>query len=271
MPETLTIRTLLGYRFLDAATDRPVSGRLRVTAQSVGGGRTVEAYRTASGAYAFGLLPGLRAYTYPGAEAPPAPREFWVEVVDLEGRFLPVAHRVTLPRDAGSPPSESALVTFYLFSAPSRPVPSGLAVVRADLVDPTAEPPAGRSEAPAAHAVLEVEVDGATHLGLADEHGRVLVLFPYPAVSVTLSGSPPSGESPLGEQTWDATVRVRYEPDARRSRPGSDVPELASLRDQAPAAPFGSPPGPEMPVVLRFGEDLVLRSGDGPLSISPSP
>lgn len=266
MSETLTIRTLLGYRFLDAATDRPVSGRLRVTARSSGGGRAVEAYRTASGAYAFGLLPGLRAYSYPGDETPPAPRELWVEIVDLEGRFLPVSHRVTVPRDAGSPPGGSALVEFYLFSAPSRPVPPGVAVVRADLVEPLAGP----APAPAAHAVVEVEVGGATHFGVADAAGRAVVFLPYPAVSVTLSGSPPSGESSLGSQVWDATVRVRYEPGARRTRPGSDVPELASLFAQG-LATWGSPPSLERPAVLRYGDDLVLRSGDGPLAISPAP
>lgn len=259
MPETLTIRTLLGYRFLDAATERPVGGRLRVTAWPVGGGRRAEAYRTASGAYAFGLLPGLRAAAYPGVDPAPAPREFWVEVTDPEGRFLPVAHRVMIPRTA-SPPDDGALVTFYLFSAPSRSVPAGLAVVRADLVDPAG--------APAGHAVVEAEVDGAAHFGLADALGRAVVVFPSPTVSAALPGSPPEGAAPLGEQTWDATVRIRYQPSAQQTRPGSDVPELASLRAQA-LADLGSL-GPERSAVLRYGRDLVLRSDGGPLVASPS-
>lgn len=267
MPETLTLRTLLGLRVLDAATDAVVRDGLRVAAQPVGGGRVVEAYRTASGAFAFGVLPGLRALAVPGPDPAPPDREFWVEVGDLRGRFVTVRTRLSVPRRAGSPPeAASALADFYLFSAPSRPAPPGAGEIRVDVES---------SGAPAAYAVVEADVDGRTHYGIADERGRAVVYVPYPAASIALAGSPPSGAAPLADQTWPVTLRVRYEPGAVGLAPplrggGPPVPDLATLFDQGPAT-WGPPPAPDRAESLRLGEPLVLRSADGPVSITPAP
>lgn len=271
MPETLTLRTLLGYRFLDAATGAPVRDGLRVLARPVGGGRVVEGYRTASGAVAFGVLPGLRALAMPGPDPAPPDRAFWVEVADLEGRFATVRTRVSVPRRGGSPPEAvSALADFYLFSTPSRPSPPGAAEVRVDLV---------ANGEPAALAVVEAEVEGRTHFGIADEWGRAVVYVPYPAASIALTGSPPSGAAPLTDQTWPVTLRVRYEPDAVAFAPplrggGPPVPDLATLVGQG-LATWDAPGGTERAEDLRLGEPLVLRSTPppegGPLAITPAP
>lgn len=268
MPDVLTLRTLLGYRFLDAATGALVADGLRVTARAVGGGRTVEGFRTASGAVAFGVLPGLRALAVPGPDPEPPDREFWVEVEDAARRFVTVRRRVSVPRRAGSPPGPApALADFYLFSRPERPPPPGVGEVRVELV-------AGGE--PAAFAVVEAEVDGQTRYGIADARGRAVVYVPYPAASIALVGSPPSGAAPLTDQAWPVTLRARYEPDAvdlapPLRGPGPPVPDLATLFDQRAAA-WGSPPAPDLEAELRLGEPLVLRSAPppagGPLALT---
>lgn len=271
MPEALTLRTLLGLRVLDAATGAVVRDGLRVSARPVGGGRVVEGYRTASGAVAFGVLPGLRALAVPGPDPAPPDREFWVEVRDLDGRFMAVRTRVSVPRRAGSPPEAApALADFYLFSSPARPAPPGVGEIRVDLE---------ADGAPAAFAVVEADVDGRTHYGIADEEGRAVVYVPYPAASIALVGSPPSGAAPLTDQRWPVTLRVRYEPDAVALAPplrggGPPVPDLATLFAQG-LATWGSAPGPDLTAEIRLGEPLVLRSAPppagGPLVLTPVP
>ena len=271
MPEALTLRTLLGYRFLDAATGALVRDGLRVTARAVGGGRTVEAVRTASGAAAFGVLPGLRALAVPGPDPEPPDREFWVEVADARARFATVRTRVSVPRRAGSPPEAApALADFYLFSTPQRTPPAAAGEVRVELE---------AGGAPAAFAVVEADVDGRTHYGIADGRGSAVVYVPYPAASIALTGSPPSGAAPLADQAWPVTLRVRYEPGAVAFAPplrggGPPVPDLATLFGQGLAS-WGSPPVTDRAETLRLGEPLVLRSAPppagGPVAIAPAP
>lgn len=271
MPETLTLRTLLGLRLLDAATDRLVREGVRVTARPVGGGRTTEGYRTASGAIAFGVLPGLRALAVPGPDPVPPDREFWVEVADLAGRFATTRARISVPRRAGSPPEAvSALGDYYLFSRPGRTPPPGVGEIRLDLE---------AGGAPAAHAVVEAEIAGRTHFGLADADGGTVVYVPYPPASIALVGSPPEGAAPLADQTWPVTLRVRYEPDAVVYAPShrggpETVPDLASLFGQG----FGTwtaLASADRTEDLRLGEPLVLRAAPlpegGPVVITPAP
>src|SRR5207237_332264 len=101
------------------------------------------AVATPSGALAFHALPGLREFERSAVDDPwdprPPTRKFQVEVVDPLGRFLPCRFSVSAPHkgldlfaDNSSPPlTQNGAVP--LFSAPTRPIPAGLAVVRAEL------------------------------------------------------------------------------------------------------------------------------------------
>lgn len=279
LAEDVIIRTLLGFRFVDAATETPVTSDLTVTARPADTGRpVVEAHRTQSGHYAFHHLPDLHALAYPtdptGPLSPPESHVFLVTVTDRRGRFMPAVRTVTVPVEASppsSPPEAHPLLDFYLLSAPSRPVPPGLAALYTQVVDVA-------TDAPVPHAVLELAVDGEAVYGVTDRQGSVALLFPYPAVAITLSGSPPSGQSALFEQTWDLPLRVYAQPSALTFPLGPDVPDLASLFAQAPALlhdhPDASPPNPPTAtrtVTVTYGTPSVLRTdGEARLYIEPS-
>lgn len=300
--DQIDIFTPLGIRFWDPVTDTQVADGLSVSARPVSSsGSTRSAVRTVGGIYAFHNLPGLHDYEYPrevdqrhsirffgleqhvhdGASdapfSPPAPRPFQITILDRRKRFLTTSFRIELPlSEEGiytlSVPSslpEDAPPGFYLFSAPGRTVLPGIGVVRAQLTDVF-------TEEAAAYAILEVYVAGApdpVYYGLADATGQVAVLFPYPRILTTLEGSPPSGQTPLFEQTWPLTVRVRYGPGAisfsAESITGdSDVPDLRTvvtqppglLRLVPPVSPVATTPTDELSATLRYAEPTVLRS-----------
>jgi hypothetical protein len=265
--ERQTIFTPLGIRFWDPASDSQVAHGLRVRAWRDGATEPVrEAFRTASGIYAFQGLPGLRDLEYPlnggGSASPPAALRFVVSVQDQQQRFLSTVMRVDAPFEgiyptalAGSPPGQ-ALPGFYLFSAPWRAA-TALAVVRADLVrQSTGEP--------AAWAVLELDVEesGVWH-GIADQRGSVAVFFPVPPFQATLGSSPPGPQAPPHEQQWQVTARVRYEPDHLETPAGADVPDLRTILTQAAGAVWASSsgaPAADLAATLNFGQDLILRT-----------
>ncbi|HEX5165876.1 MAG TPA: hypothetical protein VFV93_10815 [Thermomicrobiales bacterium] len=270
--EQITIFTPLGIRFWDAALDRQVTDGLVVTARRPGSNqRPVRAFRTRSGIYAFRGLPGLRAIEYPVDDAdrlggsPPALTGFFVEVVDEERRFVPTVFTVDVPFEGIYPTGSSdpmAPPGVYLFSAPTRPVASSLAVVRAQL----AERPAGGEEQPAAFALLEVEVAGRPPaFGIADELGNVAVQFPYPRFSTALpNGSPPASADGSASQRWPIRVRVRFDPPALDVPIGSSIPTLRSIFSQRPGAiQAGSGPAPEFATELAAGRQVVLRHSPG--------
>ena len=152
-----------------------------------------------------------------------------------------------------SPPLTGAVP---LFSLPSRPVPAGSAAVRAELTD------AGTGE-PAAWAVLEVKAPGVPLArGIADRHGRVLVLLPWPEPPWQSTTSPPAG-STLSGQTWPVELAVRYSPG---SPPDAEAgpPDLCTVLTQLPATLAGeeSPAVPVQADELAFGRELVLNEGE---------
>jgi len=234
--ELSSIRSMLGLRFRDATTERPVTDGLRVRVRRAdGAGSSTRAVRTVSGAYAAQGLDGLRAYERvpedrPDTVAESSQEDYLVEVHDGQDRFVPTLFRVRLPysprEELGGlapvvdPPPEEQVEsngmpepTVYLFSAVQRPVPAGQAVVYADLVTD-----ANGTRQPAAHAVLEVRherrSDGTsppsngngdngeeTWFGIADADGRVAVPFPLPSIpleelSTEDDGSGRSGDGP---------------------------------------------------------------------------
>jgi hypothetical protein len=287
----------LGIRFWDGATNRFVGSDLAVSAFPPGRpDRRLFARASSAGVYGFPLLPGLPAPELYGA----GDDDYWqqvrtrtwtIEVFDPVGRFLPC----TFPADAparglfatlcaqGSPvgplPPEFLLGSplalppscVPLFSAPTRPVPAGMAAARAELVDVER----GR---PASWALLQVRPPRSSAAwGMADGAGRVLVILPYPAPARTLLDSPPgsppfsSAARPLWEQVWPVDVA------AYSASPGSPLwgeqpgeqpsaPDLCAVLAQPPADLWltRAPPQLFSTETLVYGRELVLRSLDGP-------
>lgn len=287
--ETIGLFTPLGIRFWDTVTDTQVVDGLTVTARPLGSpGRGQPAFQTRSGIYTFRALAGLRgleasdpslpAGIHPLESSPPLAAPFVIEVQDRRGRFLPVSFQVDLPYRGiyptgmnGSPPGAS-MPGFFLFSTPSRPALSGLAVIRAQLTERLA----ADQFRPAAHAVIEVDVDDdLTWVGIADERGNVAVHFPYPPFADAVSPlSPPPGPPETRLQGWDLVVRVRYGASAQgKADAWTTSPDLGSLLTQPLAtfwiSPLGSPQAQQI-MRLTFGQPLLLQTaGRSELWIQP--
>jgi hypothetical protein len=274
--ERVAIVTPLGIRFWDMAEDEEVRDGLEVVAWPADQPRKARpATQTASGIYAFHGLPGLRAVEYPAgpsaAEAsPPLVRRFMVQTRDALGRFLPAVfgvdapYRGIYPTETISPLTGHRPPGFYLFSAPTRPAGSALAVVRAQLVDEL-------TDAPAAFAVLEIETPGPrVWYGIADVRGTVAVLFPYPTFRGPIGAdSPPVIPAQPRGQRWSVTARVRYAPSALVVPPGTTLPELRSIFAQPgaliwPALDGGSMPASQLTTELSYGAALILRTAPRP-------
>ena len=273
-PERVSLTCALGLRFLDVATGTFVTADgLSARAWPVGvPWQAVDGTTTPSGIIAFHQLPGLREFERSDAQNPwdptPATRLFQVEVTDLSGRYLPCTFVVQAPvegvaifADNASPPwmHDGAVP---LFSAPSRVVPSGLAVLRAELRE------LGSGE-PAAWALVEAEYSSGglprTACGLADDQGRVVLMFPYPeGRRRPLGGSPPTnGVNGLTQQYWELDLLFFYQP-LEASPPSTAEPEEAAdyaFRLAQPKVFASRESSPLMPLdqeTLYFGQELNL-------------
>lgn len=286
MAERVTNFTPLGIRFWDSVSDKQVSDHLMIKAYPVTGFRPViNAFRTASGIYAFQGLPGMREIENDDSDGVPAvplsgKKSFFIEVKDELERFLPIVFKVELPLPelgvylyggavsvTGSPPLSSAgnPPGFYLFSAPTRTVSPGLAVIYATLEEES-------TGDPAAHAVIEAQVQGEDTsankwYGIADEKGCISILLPYPSIKVSLSNSPPESTAELlKDQQWQLTLRVRYAP-AELTYPtnGNDIkiPYLESILKQSAGVIWTDLPGAskdQWTEMLTFGKELILKT-----------
>ena len=281
--EYYTTVTPLGIRFWDSAQDRQVNDNLAVKAYPVKGtGPVVCAFRSASGVYGFQGLPGMRAVEF--GEDNGDKKSFFIEVTDTLNRFLPAVFTIELPLDydgvylsddtplPGSSPGTPNPPGFYLFSAPARGVSPGMAAIHATLIEQA-------TKEPAAFAVMEVAVEssGGENMGkwygIADERGCLSILFPYPAMEVSLSQSPPVGPSlSLDRQEWQLTIQVRYEP-AKLSYPSNinienGIPLLESILNQSagviwtqgPVSPVTGSYVDQWSTVLTFGKALILKT-----------
>jgi hypothetical protein len=271
--ESVGTLTPLGIRFWDAVTDAPVTDGLDVRARpETSGARPVQAFRTTSGVYAFAGLPGMRQVEHRDPDAHegfPAPTtRFLVQVTDRRRRFLPTLFGVMVPHQGvyptgavysppdGGPPA-GGFPGFYLFSSCVRPVTPGIAAVRARLVDRD-RPLGGGAYEPASHALLEVQVGGRRWFGVADDRGVVLVLLPYPRFTGSIGASPPDPG-----QSWELTVRVRYQPELVTIPPWSEVPRFETVAGQSDGGiwPTRSLRVSSWQRLLRLGEELELRTG----------
>ncbi len=272
--ERLTRLTPLGIRFWDEAACAVVSEGLVVEVYPRDDPtRRVTARPNRVGTFVVPSLPGPRDFD---VEFGDGSEEFWrtvrtrpyvIEVRDTRGQYQPFSVEQTLPAcgpavPACLPPTSPPSAVVPLFPTASHAVPSGMAVVRADLETPVAGR-GGRTElAPASWAVLEVQAATMPPVrGMADREGRVAVIVPYPEPipGPARPASPPAAAgASLREQEWPVRLQVFYEPDD----PAPRIPDLGRALAQVPAfawtdAGATRPLGPQ---VLRHGQELVVRS-----------
>jgi len=272
--ETLTTFTVLGIRFWDASRNVQVSDGLHVTARpDVVNGRSTTAILTPSGHYVFRSLPGLSAWEYPAGSVPPPPApadasRFIIEVTDLQQRFLPTTFQIDLPLPnrglfpmaaQNGVPGDSSLGA-YLFTAPTRPTPPGMAGVRAHLVDQAN----GRS---APFAILAVRLTDTSPQqrwdGIADAQGNVLVQFPTPSLADVADDA--VAATSLAEKYWRLNIRVHYQPTALIFPQGAVVPDLRSIYDQGQGTVWPRQTGPprnRLNENLYFGQEFIVRTDD---------
>jgi len=281
--ESLTIVTPLGIRFWDLTLGLPIAEGLIVNLRLANSARPVlNATLTASGVYAFFGLPGLRAAEYPTSSGygPARTFSYVVTVQDELGRYLPTVLVYTLDQTGGPVNGAAGIQLAYLFSAPTRTPPPGMAAVTAYLIDQEAN-------APAAWAVVSLQAGGdpETWTGIADDTGSALVLAPFPVAQSLLLGSPPgSGQATIAADTWPLTVEVAYSPGLLSYPlagapdlvwPWTDTPNLKDiLQAQQPATIWADPATPDSQFLatLTLGQNLVLRSASAgsPASLSSS-
>lgn len=263
--ETIGRVSPLGCRFYDAVQDRIVHEGLQVTTYLLSEPeRRRSAVVTRSGAFGFRQIPGLTALEFGMGDddywgSLPPPKKAAVEVIDLQGQFQPFWFEVDVPMNGlvvsicgepSSPPESS--VGIRLYSAPTRPVKEGIAVLRAQLWDVT-------EDVPASWAYMEVWNGATLHgRGMADREGRLAMFFPYPDLGGLASGSPPLVNQPLHGHVWSLEIRGHY----KRWDPIPDIPNICEVLTQ-PAAQVWSADSPLSPltaVQLEYGRELIVRS-----------
>lgn len=286
--EKVSSFTPLGIRFWDLVEGRAVVDGLEVIARPPRRpDLTRRAFRTMSGVYAFHNLPGMHSLESPepnlsagmhSIDGTSSSTRFIVEVYDRRNRFLSVSFLVDLPYRDIYPigPLSSMPVNgfpgFLLFSDPNRLTLSASAVVRGQLLERLG-PDQFR---PARYAVLEVQsAGGLTWLGIANELGSIAVPFPYPQFAASVAPvSPPPSPTQTHIQTWDVTIRARYQQEAQIPLDSfADKPGLRSLLTQPQANIWLGPSGPAQPqleVTLAFGGPLQIQTaGHSELWIEP--
>jgi hypothetical protein len=254
--ETTVYRAPLVLQFLDSVGNRPVGDGLVVTAWP----------RDDPAAYRYGWRSPLEAtigfgrlsgtYSFEETVTPDPTQLLWsppsaghpyeVRVTDQARRYLPELISVSVP--------QPGLLIWPLFSAPTRPAPSGWAAITGEVWRTT-------TRQPAAWSLVDVAAGSATYRTLADGSGRFVVFFPYPEALPPLTGSPAAGE-PLNQISWPLSVSVRYQPSTHvrlADASTDDPPELTSLIGQLPAAISTSGgTSASLAATLTFGGRLLL-------------
>jgi hypothetical protein len=302
----------LGLRFWDVATGAYVSNGLRVTAYPDNDRlHMTQASPNRSGTYVLHQASGLREFEM-GVGNPqftdslPERQPFTVEVRDEERRFLPLKFEAHLPckglfewQKAMTEPVPLDLAgspSVPLFSSILRAVPAGMAVLRAELYEsPSEEINEIRITKPAAWAMVEARSGGRLlGRGIADERGRIALIFAYPTPqdSIISFGSSPAGPFEVGppfqRQEWTIQLQAYYEPTALSSPPAplsppqpssslskddASIPKLSDVLQQSPVSLFldEAQTEPLTEVTLMYGPKVVVPVFGSPLSSPPNP
>ena len=268
----LTSVASLGVSFWDAVSGSVIADGLKVTAyQASNSVHRVRATINRRGVYVLQGLPGLWANEHGTGDADywlslPAPkRSFVIEVVDALWRFQPFLLTIELPvRDQltwdcelvslmASPPAQAKTKMVPLYSAPTRKVAGGMAVIRAELWDV-------QENKAAAWALLEAQVPGLPPVrSFADAAGRVALIFPYPAPEFPF-GDFDAPRVPLTKQSWSVQLQAAY----TTHNPVPLIPDLCATLSQPPTHLWVDRTLTQQitEVTLKFGEELIVKSGD---------
>ncbi len=287
--EQVQIVSPLGMRFWDDVSGRYITNDLQVIAspQNKPWQSTI-AITNRSGVYIFPKISGLEQPADDQSEAtfwddPSFKRSYLIKVEDGLQRFHPYSFSVELPQKGllgiqdvhfplSSPPPFSPLEPsaqfLPLFSNATRKIPSGMAVIRADLRNPN-------NSEPVPWAVLQVEVvdQNIRGIGVSNIKGSAIITFPYPdrpEASFNDLTSPLSpidtNQTSLFEQSWELSLSVGWNP----SFQGDFVPTMPDLSYLLQAlemhpARLWSNHEQQIELVnptLKYGEELILRSND---------
>ena len=258
--ERITRHASFGIRFWDEVSRRVIRDGLRVVAYPPSHPeRRTQALVNSHSIYTLLGLPGLRDFEFDLPINRKYP--FIIEVTDDRSQFQPFLLSAELPwtglfiwpcASASSPqtasPMELAPTFVPLYSTAVRTIPSGQAVVRADLWDPLLQ-------APAAFAQMMVFYHGQfVAQSFADAGGHIAVIFPYPELR-NWPGSPAAQGTP---PTWTIQLYAGYAPQAKIPV----IPDLCRTLTQ-PAANLwddGSLTQPLPAITVVFGQELVVRS-----------
>jgi hypothetical protein len=239
-----TIVAPFGVRFCDVATGSFIGDGLRVNAfLKTNPDINAEVFPSRSGVYVLHQARGWKSnrdfINGTGDEdfwkRFPPQTDYIIRVVDEMRRFQPFVFDVKLPVrglykfDALQVSSllETNKGDVPLFSTSARAVPHGLTAVRADLWDAV-------NKRSASWAVLEAYLKGKLLArGVADEMGRVTLMFPYPRMQPAPLSSPlspiQSQSDSLLNQVWTLELKAKYEP-FQTSESGSDLTSFPDLR-----------------------------------------
>ena len=295
--DRFSLVTPLGIRFWDAVTNRIVADEgLRITVYPEANPTLkTQGFSNSQGVYVFRNLPGLRAiengigeHTTTFWNDPKTQVKYVLEVFDSVQRFLPVRMPMTLPRkglftlDCPTIVSPLTLSGFIpLFSAPARTVAGGLAVLRAELWDTTAN-------TAAAWVVMDVRIPGKPPFqGMSDGQGHIALFFPYPEPTdfapdntfvppADPAHPPPLQGSPLKDHQWTVEIHAYYQP-AKQEPPQPATPPLiatlCSILSQKEATLLAdlNPQKTLTQGSLKYGQELVLRSTDSSQSKENQP
>ena len=272
--ERTTRRVPLGLQVWDIATATHLIEGLEIQVTSGARATGTRAATNRSGVYYAFNVPRLQQFELNEDDIDAwktQRRPYKIEVRDPAGRFLPFVFDADLPiRDLMtwltsriSPPQpfivpsdqSSVIQQIPLFSSVSRPVPDTLAVVRAELREID-------TNRPAAWSLLKVSIDTTVlGIGLADQKGRVAILFPYPKRSSPVLPSTPPATNAF---RWDIELTAYYTP-WQTAVPVPDALDLAYLVKQ-----FDSPrkliQSMEFPTqalsvqVLEYRKPLTVRT-----------
>lgn len=287
--ESFSIVAPLGVCFHDTANGERVLGGLDVTAYPSGAG--VWKNRTAlrpnrQGVYVLQKIKGLEDFSNGKGDAKfwnenPPSKTYFIEVSDIEQRFQPFQFTVELPVKgiyewenipASSP--NRILKSIPLYSAPTRKISGGAAVVRAQLKE--------ISGVPASFAVLEARFEGTlVARGIADRDGQTVLIFPSLAPQTNPIVSPPGNSTriSLAEQIWNLDLTVKYQPNIFQTSPPEitgdgeeNLPDLRLVLAQAEGTLWADSGQTEeyTTAVLQTGRELILRSRENAVA-SPMP
>ena len=277
--DSITIVAPLGLRFRDVSTGEFITEGLNVALYESGKpAKKTQAVANPSGVYVVHHAPGLIDVEHGKGDAAfwdnlPPKKRFVVAVTDAAQRFQAFQVDVELPeRGLLNWLSPSALLpseppsSLPLYSSSIRRVPSGMAVLRADLWDAI-------NDRPAAWAVIEASVDTQfVGRSIADAQGHLALVFPQPSprpFSPPSNGAPAVAPGPpLIDQTWSIELSALYGAiPAPVSLPGElgpeeQLPDLRAMLSQPEATLWADSERttPLGAVTLHYGRELILKS-----------